>query len=105
MQKLRTFLLLVSVAALAACGDDLHGVLDAPPGNRDAAIDGSVVDGSVDAAVDAAKADARVDAMPVDMDIRDLQMGVVTTGSPVRCAGVVVTARGDGATSSVIFVQ
>src|SRR5689334_24546385 len=41
-----------------------------------ATIDSAVVDGAADAAADANKADARVDAAPVDMDIRDLQMGV-----------------------------
>lgn len=76
---------------------------DAPTGSDAAPPDGG---GSPDAPVaDAAPPDVMPGDAQIDFDIRDLQMGVVAPDTMVTVAGVVVTARADGASSTVLFVQ
>jgi hypothetical protein len=80
--------------ASADAADEADGALS----SADAAI------GSADAAIGSADA-ALADAGGPDDSIRDLQNGTIATGSAVTLAGVVVTARKDTSTSTVLFVQ
>lgn len=106
--------LLAGVVLVSACGGDDDGgggTADARP----ATIDASTVDAdpnapdadptTPDADLDIDASDSPDAAPGQDDDIRDIQNGVIATGSTVRMVDVVVTARRDTATSSVIFVQ
>lgn len=84
------------VAVTPPDGGDLP---DAPPGMVDA------TPAMIDATPGTVDAMPLPDAMPEDIDIRLIQDGTIATGTAVRIADVIVTARGDGASSTVLFIQ
>lgn len=98
------FLVAALVGGLVAsvgCG----GGGDDGGGTADAAADARRLPDSGGGPSDGPQDDAGLPDANPDSDIRELQNGTVAPDSPVNLVGVVVTARTDSASSTVLFVQ